>query len=686
MAKTLDTQRTYALVGTGGCGKTSLSEMLLFQSKAINRMGKVEEGTTVLDYEPEEIKRHGSVQPGFAAYTWKGGQHFLIDIPGDNNFNGDIAYLLVGVDAVIFTLDALDGVRPLTHKLWEEVRKADLPALICINKMDRDRANFDMVFAGLEQLSGVKPALLYLPIGKHDHFTGLVDILEGTALFFKADGKASPGCIPAELTDQVRVLREATLENIAESDEEFMEKYLKSGSLTVAEMRQGLKYGVIAGTVVPVVPTAALENKGGMQLLDAVSEFFPGPLSRAPWKGENDVELPVSGNGPATCFVIKTMADLFAGQLSIFRVLSGELISDSVIQNLTRGEIERVGQLLLLTGKIQIQSKEPFGPGSLVAVAKLKDTCTADILGPAKSVFKLKRPKLPVNLITYALFPREKGDEDKVYQVVQRILDEDVNLMLFRDEESSNILLSGMGQLHIETAVEKIRRRYKVDIVLKAPKIPYRETIKGNAEVQGRYKKQTGGRGQFGDCWVRFEPQLRGTGYKYVDAIVGGVIPRQYIPAVDKGIQESSARGFLAGYPMVDFKATCYYGSYHTVDSSEIAFKIAGSLAFKKAMEFCKPILLEPIVLLVVTVPDESMGDVIGDLSSRRGKVLGADSSGCVTEIKAYVPMNEVLRYAPDLRSMTGGQGTFIMEFDHYEEAPPHVATKVIAENRKGEE
>ncbi|MFW6236605.1 MAG: elongation factor G, partial [Desulfovibrionales bacterium] len=389
---------------------------------------------------------------------------------------------------------------------------------------------------------------------------------------------------------------------------------------------------------------------------------------------------------PVTCFTFKTMADPFAGHLSIMRVLSGVLSPDSMLLNVNRDAKEKFGQILFLEGKKQTPAKGDVGPGAIIAVAKLKNTHTGDTLCNEKQPFTLETPVLPPTLLSYALAPAEKGEEDKVFSAVSRLLDEDINLKLERKEETGDMLLSGMGQLHIETSVERAKRRYKVDILLKTPKVPYRETIKGRAEVQGRYKKQTGGRGQFGDCWIKLEPLPRGSGYEFVDAIVGGSIPRQYIPAVDKGIQEAAARGLVTGNPVVDFKVTLYDGSYHSVDSSEMAFKVAGSMAFKKAAEQTGVALLEPVMLMTISVPDESMGDVIGDISSRRGKVLGSDSQGGITEIKVHVPMSEVLKYAPDLRSMTGGQGTFTMEFDHYEEAPPQVAEKIIEESKAAEE
>lgn len=688
MSKALDSQRTYALIGTGGCGKTSLAEMLLFQSGVINRLGAIEEGTTTLDYEPEEIKRRGSIQPGFATFLWNKDRHFLMDVPGDTNFTGDLPYLLMGVDATVLVIDAVDGVRPLTRRIWNAVREAGLPSLVFINKMDRDRADFDMAFNGLSAVLGMKPVTLYMPIVDGDAFTGIVDILGGKALMFGENGAVTEALIPEALADEAALLHDTTVENIAESDEELMEKYLEEGSLSAEDLAAGLRRGVLNAALTPVVVGSSLENKGGRELLDAIARLFPSPLERPAFLDAKGNERISSDEGPACGLVFKTIADPFSGQLNMVRVISGTISSDSTLKNMRTEEPERLGTLLYLDGKAQTPCKDVLGPGAIIAVGKLKNTRTGDTLSDDKAPFAVAMPQLAPQLITFALAPKEKGDEDKVYAAVQKLLDEDVTLKLSRDEESGDILLSGMGQLHIETAVERAKRRYKVEILLKTPKVPYRETVRGKVQVQGRHKKQSGGRGQFGDCWIEMEGLPRGSGYVFEDAIVGGAIPRNYIPAIDKGIQESAARGFIAGCPVVDFKVRLYDGSYHTVDSSEMAFKVAGSLAFKKALESLKPILLEPIVLLCVSVPDEYMGDVIGDLSSRRGKVLGSDSQVGITEIKAHIPMSEVLRYAPELRSITGGQGVFTMEFDHYEEAPQPIVDKVIAEYQKtkGEE
>ncbi|MFP4167918.1 MAG: elongation factor G [Desulfonatronovibrionaceae bacterium] len=682
MLDKLSTQRTYALVGHGGTGKTSVAEMILFNSGKNKRLGNIEDGTTTLDYEPEEIKRRGSIQPGFANYQWKKNQHFLIDLPGDNNFIGDLPYQLAAVDGAVFVLDAVDGVKPLTKKTWSEVREARLPCVVFINKLDRERADFDAAYKGLVDILGIRPVLMALPIGQEANFKGVVNVLEGKAYYFEPNGKVTEGDIPAELADRAAELRETTIENIAESDEALMEKYLEEGELSPEEIYKGLSLGVKSGELVPVCVGSALENKGGELLLEAVQELLPSPLEHPDWEGEEGKSRASSFEEPFAGFVFKTIVDPFSGQLTVMRVMSGAVEPDMTAANPRRDSKEKLGQLLLLEGKKQVATKEKLGPGAVVAVPKLKDVRTGDTLCAEKEPFVFVPRDLPPNILSYALSASEKGEEDKVFSAVQRLLTEDVSLNLTRNEDTGDMLLSGMGQLHIEMAVEKVKRRYKVGIDLKTPKIPYKETIKGKADVQGRYKKQTGGRGQFGDCWIKLEPLGRGEGYEFENSIVGGVIPKQYIPAVDKGIQEAAKKGVLAGYPVVDFKVTLYDGSYHSVDSSEMAFKIAGSMAFKKAVEKCKLVLLEPIMHVTVYVPDDYMGDVIGDISSRRGRVQGSDSNSGITEIHAQVPMAEMLQYAQDLRSMTGGQGTFTMEFDHYEECPPQEAEKVIEESR----
>ncbi len=684
MDEQLKNQRTYALLGHGGTGKTSVGEMLLFRTGLINRLGKIEDGSTCLDYEPEEIKRAGSTQPSVATYLFEKNRHFLLDVPGDNNFIGDLGYMLSAVDSAVLVIDAIDGVKPLTRKIWNSLQEHGLPGLIFINKMDRERADFAMALSSLENMLNVHPVVLTLPIGAEQDFRGYVDVLAGTAWLFNEDGSVSQTEIPAELADEVETLRETSIENIAESDEELLEKYLEEGELSPEDIQRGLRQGTLAGDLAPVCVGSALKNQGGEYLLRAIADLLPSPFERADFQLEDGTITP-STDAPFSGFVFKTLIDPFAGQLNLFRVVSGKVSSDLPVVNVTQDGKEKFGQLLLLEGKKQTPCKEEMGPGALLGIAKLKNTKTGDSLCDEKEPKSFALPELPPAIISYALDAEERGEEDKVFASVHKLLEEDVCLSLSRNEDTGDMLLSGMGQLHIETAVEKAKRRYKVGIALKTPKVPYRETIKGKAEVQGRHKKQSGGRGQFGDCWIRIAPNTRGQGYEFENKIVGGVIPKQYIPAVDKGIQEAAARGILAGYPVVDFKVELYDGSYHNVDSSEMAFKIAGSLAFKKAVETSQPVLLEPIMSVSVYIPDEYMGDIIGDISSRRGRVLGSDSQSGVTEVKAHVPMSEILKYAPDLRSMTGGQGTFTMEFDHYEECPAQISEKIIEESKAGE-
>ncbi|WP_243360039.1 elongation factor G [Fundidesulfovibrio terrae] len=691
MLDVLKNQRTYALIGHGGCGKTSVAEMLLYVAGAVPKLGKIEDGNTALDYEPEEIKRRGSVQPGFATFQWNKNRHFLIDTPGDLSFNGDLGYILAAVDAVIFVVDAVDGVKPLTRKLWQEVSKFRLPTIFLITKMDRDRADYDMALSGIKNQLGVKPFLQNIPIGKADSFSGVVNIVENKAYAFDATGKVSEIAIPADMKDEVEGMRETMMEEIAVCDETLMERYLEDPeSVSLDDLVAATRKAVVCGELYPVMVASGLKCMGGQRILDAAQLFFPSPLDTPVGEktvdGEDESLLTVTPSGPPACFVFKTMFDQFAGQLSVMRVLSGTIAQDAALLNTRSDARERFGSILYLNGAQNQQVKEPVGPGAIIAVAKLKETKTGDTLCDEKKPFTMLKPKLPEPMISYAMAPAEKGDEDKAYQAMAKLLDEDVTLRLTRNEETGDMLISGMGQSHVEALVEKAKRRFKVGVVLKAPTIPYRETVRGKAEVQGRHKKQTGGRGQFGDCWIRMEGKARGEGYEFVDAIVGGSIPRQYIPAVDKGVQEAAARGVLAGYPMVDFRVELFDGSFHTVDSSEMAFKIAGSVAFKAACEKLKIVLLEPIALVSVSIPDSFMGDVIGDLSSRRGKVLGSDSTGGVTEVQAHVPMSEMQEYAKTLGSMTGGQGAFTMGFDHYEDAPPPVAEKVIAEHKKAKE
>ena len=684
MASPIESQRTYAVVGTDGSGKTSLSEMLIFDAGAITRLGAIQEGTTVLDYEPEEIQRQGSIQPGVATYEWKGNRHFLLDVPGGSNFAGDVEYLLKGTNGVIFIIDAVDRVRPLTKMIWRFMRRNHLPTLIAINKMDRDNANFQATFESLSSL-GIKPVALQVPILENGEFTGYVDTLSDKAYAFDgADVKEIP--TPDFMADEIEHFRSMSIENVAETDDAMLEKYLEGEEISAEELQAAIHAGVLKGIITPVLTCSSLKDKGGHQILDAVQAYLPSPFDHPTVKDDQGGKHKIAAGGPLSCFVFKSIAEPASGQLySIMRVLSGTLASDMVLINQRTGAEERIGNLLYVLGKSFKPCKTPVGPGAVVAVPRLKTTRAGDTLCDGSDPFKLAVAALPPQLITFAVAAKNKNEEDKVYSALQKLQEDDVMLKLDHDDETGDILLSGMGQLHVKLAVERAKRRFKLDILLKTPKIPYRETLRGTAKAQGRHKKQSGGHGQYGDCWIELTGMPRGSGCSFEDQITGGVIPRQYIPAVDKGIQEAAMHGRIAGYPVVDFKVSLYDGSYHTVDSSEMAFKMAGRLAFQNAAEQLEPVLLEPIAMLTVSVPDESMGDVIGDLSARRGRVLGSDSTGGITEIKAQVPMSEILRYASDLRSMTGGQGSFTMGFDHYAEAPEAVVEKVIEEHQKAE-
>jgi len=683
------TIRNLAFIGHSGCGKTSLAEALLFSTGATNRLGKVDDGTSVLDYEPEELKRKITISSAFHHYSYKKHTVYLADTPGDDNFLADTRAVLHVVDAAVVVVDAVDGVKVGTEKVWQTADEHNLPRLVFVNKMDRERADYNQVLAGLKNILGAQVVPIQFPIGQEADFKGVVDLVNLKAYVGKS-GKMESGPIPADLKDEVEQWRGDLLNFAAESDDALIEKFLEEGDLSPEEIYQGLRAGTLKGQFVPVLFGATHDNLGYELLLDAINLYLPAPEDRGPIKGINPttkeaVALDPDPDGPLAAQVFKTVADPYAGRLSIFRVFSGTMKSDATVFNVTKSVPERYGQLFLPEGKGQKPVSE-VGPGAIAAVAKLKETVTGDTLGTeAKPV--LLPPLAPVRtMITLAVEPKSKGDEDKVYSSIQRLLEEDTSLKLTRNPETKEILLSGVGTVHIEATVEKLKRKFGVEVNLKQPKVPYRETIKGSTKVQGKYKRQSGGRGQYGDTWLEISPLPRGEGFVFEDAIVGGVIPKNYIPSVEKGIVEAMQEGVLAGFPVVDVKVRLYDGSFHEVDSSDMAFKIAGSMGFKKGVQQANPILLEPIMKMVVTVPEENMGDIIGDLNGRRGRVLGVEAQGRNQVITAHVPMAEVLLYAPDLISKTGGRGTFDMEFSHYEEVPPHLAEKIIAEAQAARE
>jgi elongation factor G len=687
MSEKVDSLRNIALIAHGGAGKTSLAEALLYNAGVTKRLGRVEEGNTAMDFEPEEIKRGSSISSGFHQFDWKKHTITFIDTPGDQNFFSDTRSCLQAADGAVLVVDAVDGVKVQTEQAWEYAKEFDLPCVIFINKLDRERADFARTFQDTKDCFKPKPIILQLPIGAEDDFKGVVDLISSKAYLYDSDGKAKAGDIPAEMQDLVKTEKEALIENIAEADDELVERYLEGETLSDDELKVALRRGTLSRTFVPVICGSATKNIGIDLLMSLIVEAMPSPLDRDAKLGidpasKKEIKRTPDPDAPFSAFVVKTVADPYAGRLTIFRVVSGTLGADGTFYNSVKETKERYNQLLIITGKEQ-KPANGAGPGAILAMAKLKETTTGDTLCDEsnKIVYECADP-LP-SLISFAIVAKSKGDEDKVFISLTKLLEEDPSLKLDRVSETKEILISGLGQIHIETVVEKLKRKFNVEVELNIPKVPYRETIKKKVRVQGKHKKQTGGHGQYGDCWIQIEPMPRGQGFEFVDAIVGGVIPRQYIPAVQKGVIESAQKGVLVGFPCVDFKVTLNDGSYHAVDSSEMAFKIAGSLAFKKAAEQAQPTLLEPIMKVTVTTPDEFMGDIMGDLNGRRGRVLGMDNAGKNQIINAQVPMAEFLTYAPDLRSMTGGRGLYTMEFSHYDEVPAQIAEKIVEEANK---
>ena len=690
MSEKVERIRNIALIGHGGAGKTSLAEAMLYKSGTIKRFGKVEEGNTAMDFEPEELKRRSSISSGFHQLSWKNHTVNLIDTPGDQNFFSDTKSSMQAADGAVVVIDAVDGVKVQTELAWEFAKTFNQPCVIFINKLDRERADFNRAFEDAKVSFEPKPIILQLPIGAETEFKGVVDLIRNKAYVYGADGNPKKEDIPAEMQELVESEREALIENIAEADDALIERYLEGEELSDEELNAALRSGTLSNTFVPVVCGSATQNVGIDLLMDFVTTSMPSPIDRGARTGVDystgdEIERAPDENAPFSAFVVKTVADAYAGRLSIFRVVSGKLGSDGTFFNPNKDTKERFTQLLTIAGKEQKTATEA-GPGSIVAVAKLKETRTGDTLCDDAGKIKYTCSEPLPSLISFALTAKSKGEEDKIFISLTKLLEEDPSVKLDRVAETKEILLSGLGQIHVETILDKLKRKFSVEAQLNTPKVPYRETIKGKTRVQGKHKKQTGGHGQFGDCWIQIEPLPRGKGFEFVDAIVGGAIPKTYIPAVEKGIVEASQKGVLADFPAVDFKVTLDDGSYHQVDSSEMAFKIAGSLAFKKAVEGANPTLLEPIMKVTITTPEDYMGDIMGDLNGRRGRVLGMDNAGKNQVINAQVPMAEFLSYASDLRSMTGGRGIFTMEFSHYDEVPAQIAEKIIEEANRSKE
>ncbi|RMG01486.1 MAG: elongation factor G [Nitrospirae bacterium] len=682
--------RNFSVVAHGGAGKTSLVEAMLFNAGVIDRMGKVESGNTVTDYDPEEIDRQISISSAVAYCDWNGLRYNIIDTPGFINFIEDTRGCLRVSDGAVVLVSAISGVKAETEKIWKYACEYELPRVVFVNKMDRENASFDRAVGDIEKSFESEAIPLNIPIGEGTSFKGIVDILHMKA--YKYDGgKREEIDLPADMQDTIDKYRQKLVEKVAEADDELLERYLEGGELTEEEIFRGIKEGSLTRKFIPVVVGSATSDIGVKLLMDTIGLCLPSPEDRAritPVKGTNPKDgservcNPVDSE-PLAAYVFKTIADPFAGKLTLLRVYSGTFKADSTVYNSSSGTKERIGQVFYLLGKKQV-SAQMLGPGEIGVVAKLKATNTGDTLCDESSPVVFERVKFAEPIISYAIAPKSKGDEEKVSAGLQRILEEDPTLNFHRDEETKEMIISGMGQVHIEVALQKLKRKFGVEVEMKTPKIPYRETIRGRAKAQGKYKKQSGGRGQYGDCWIEIEPLPRGGGFEFVDKIVGGVIPKQFIPAVEKGIVETMKEGIVAGYPMVDVKVTLYDGSYHSVDSSEMAFKIAGSLAIKKAAQDAKPVLLEPVMKVEVITPDDTLGTVIGDLNAKRGKVQGVEpQAGGNQKIVALVPMAEMLTYANQLQSMTSGRGLYSMEFSHYEEVPSNIAQKLIEERQR---
>lgn len=683
--------RNFSVVAHSGAGKTSLVEAMLYSAGTLGRMGSVETGNTVMDYEPEEIDRKITISSAVANCDWNGYRMYIIDTPGFINFIEDTRGCLRVSDGAVIIVSAISGVKAETEKIWEYACEFELPRIVFVNKMDKDNASFDRAISDIEQSFGSEAIPLNIPIGEGNSFKGIVDILNMKAYSLES-GKRKDVDIPSELSDEVEKYRKKLVEKIAESDDSLLEKYLEGEELTDKEIIQGVRESSLAKRFIPVVCGAATQGAGVDMLMDTLVLSLPSPEDMfriRPVKGRNSkdgsevVRKPEPG-APFSSYVFKTIADPFTGKLSFMRVYSGTLKADSNIYNASSDTRERIGQVFYLIGKKQLTAQS-IVPGEIGVVAKLKATNTTDTLCDEANPVIFERTNFAEPIISYAIAPKSKGDEEKVSVGLHRILEEDPTLKFHRDEETKEMLISGMGQVHIEVTLHKLKRKFGVEVEMKTPKVPYHETIKGRAKVQGKYKKQSGGRGQYGDCWIEIEPMPRGGGFEFVDKIVGGVIPKQYIPAIEKGVVEKMKEGIIAGYPMVDFKVILYYGSYHSVDSSEMAFKIAGSLALKKAAMEAKPTLLEPIMKVDVITPDDALGSVIGDLNAKRGKVQGVEpQAGGKQKIIAMVPMAEMLTYANQLHSITSGRGLYSMEFAHHEEVPAHIAQKLI-EARKAE-
>ena len=678
--------RNVALVGHSGSGKTQLAAAALFDAGMVNRLGKVDEGNTVTDFDEEEIARKHTLSSSVAFAVRDKVKVNFIDTPGMANFLSDTRAAMHVTDAALIVVDAVAGVEVQTEKVWGMASELDVPCLVVLNRLDRERASLDRSLAALREAFGREVVPLQLPIGEEKAFEGVVDLVAMKALRFTGGAdEPSEAAVPETLAGAAGSAREALIEMVAEADDSLMEKFFEAGTLEQDELERGLRAAVGARRIFPLVCASALANVGIQPLLDAIVTYLPPAADRPlPAVGRDDGETVAYDAGvgaPVAAYVWKTIADPFAGRITLFRVAAGALAADQTVHNVTRDSAERLGGLAVMQGRTQTAVPQ-VNAGDLGAVTKLKDTRTCDTLAARDHAFVFPAITFAEPVLSYAIEPKSRGDEEKISGSLQRLQEEDPTIRYARDPQTKQLLLSGQGQLHIEVTVAKLKRRFGVEVNLKLPRIPYRETITAPTEAHGRHKKQTGGHGQFGDCRIRVEPLPRGEDFDFANEIFGGAIPRQFIPAVEKGIHEAREKGYLAGYPMVDFRVTLYDGQFHAVDSNEMSFKMAGRLAFKDAMSRARPTLLEPVMNVEVRAPSDFAGDLMGDLNGRRGRIGGMETRGASTVIKAQVPMAEMLTYEQQLTSSTGGRGSYHMEFSHYEEVPPHLHARVIADAR----
>jgi elongation factor G len=675
--------RNVAIVGHGSCGKTSLTSAFLYDAGATTRLTKVESGNTVTDYDPDEIERQISINSAICHMEWSDHKINAVDCPGYMNFLWDTRASLRAVDSGVVIVCGVAGVEVGTEKVWAMMEELERPRILVINKLDRENANYERAVRSIHNFFGRQAVPVHLPIGEEKDFRGFVDLISKSAFIFQKDGsgKFSKEEIPDDMKDTVENKIQELTEMVAENDEKLMEVYFEKGELKPEELKEGLRTSINNRQFFPILVSSALLNIGAQPILDAIVDYMPTPIQVGEIKGDVGT-VKTSVDDPFSALVFKTISDPYTGRISLMRIFSGKVNPDGAVANSSKESNEKLGGLFFLQGKEQIPAGQAKA-GDIVATAKLKDTSTGDTLCAKGASIVFSSIKFPEPSISFAIEPKTRADEDRISQAVHRITEEDPTARIERDPETNELIISGNGQLHVEIITDRLKKRFNVNVDLKPPKIPYKETIKGKSDVQGKYKKQTGGRGQYGDVKIKMEPLARGLDFEFEDKIFGGAIPKNYIPSIEKGIQEARKKGVIAGYPAVDFKVILYDGSYHDVDSSDIAFKVAASMAFKKAAKEAKPTILEPIMNVEIYTPEAYMGDIMGNLNGRRGKVQGMEQKGSLRIIKAQVPMAEMMDFEPTLTSITGGRGSFMLEFSRYEEVPAHLQQKIIDQSVK---